>query len=69
MLYGFYSDEKIKTTPYVPKKKHHANRTRRKERSTYAYNMNVNRCPECGSKNPKNAAFCAQCGEKLRNKY
>ncbi len=24
-------------------------------------------CPECGSKNPENAAFCQKCGKKLSN--
>lgn len=65
VIYGFYSEEKVKETPYVQQKRPPTRRTKRKKRNTSIYSEKFVQCQYCGTKNPKNAAFCAQCGEKL----
>lgn len=53
------------------RKPEYHNRNRTEKRLKFSddnqWKEKINKCPECGStNNPANAAFCANCGEKLK---
>ena len=81
LLYVFFSRESSREHPvsmeYPEEINYRENRkpeyqNRNKERGSKSSDRNhlkqkINKCPECGStNNPKNAAFCANCGAKLK---